>query len=230
MVVPIIQENRDNDTSTPYLWGLLIAHQCSNSRNWETWEVDLMKQLATQVAIAIQQSELYKQLQQLNTQVEQRVQQRTSELAAANICLREEIAERQRTEIALRHTNETLQALVNASPRAILMLDLQGKVKIWNPAAERMFGWTEAEVVNRPSPINLDDIQEDCSTLQSNLFQGKIYGRVELRPYKKNGDAIVLIFSAAPLTDTKGEISGIVAVIADITEQKQRAEQIRLLK
>jgi PAS domain S-box-containing protein len=237
LVVPIIQENRDSDyqnpaptTSQPYLWGLLIAHQCSHSRQWETWEVELMKQLATQVAIAIQQSELYNQLQQLNTQLEQRVQQRTAELATANISLRAEIAERQRTEIALIHTNDTLQALVTASPRAILMLDLEGNVKIWNPAAERMFGWTEAEVLDRPSPIHLDDPQEDCTTLQGSVLKGKTYARVELLRHKKDGTAIDIIFSAAPLPDTNGQISGIVAVIADITEQKQHAELLRLLQ
>jgi len=243
LVVPIIQEYRECDhpysleadsqpltVSRPYLWGLLIAHQCSHPRQWETWEVELMKQLATQVAIAIQQSELYNQLQQLNAQLEQRVQQRTAELATANVTLRAEIAERQRTEIALRHTNDTLQALVTASPRAIVMLDLAGNVKIWNPAAERMFGWSEAEVIDRPSPIRLDDPLEDCTTLQSSVLQGKTYARVELRRCRKDGSAIDLIFSAAPLPDSTGRISGIVAVIADITEQKQRDEQLRLLQ
>lgn len=55
LVVPIIQE----DT----LWGLLIAHQCSHPRKWQTGEIELMKQLANQLAIAIRQSTLYQQLQ-----------------------------------------------------------------------------------------------------------------------------------------------------------------------
>jgi PAS domain S-box-containing protein len=237
LVVPIIQENRESnelETSQPYLWGLLIAHQCNRPRQWQDWEVELMKQLATQVAIAIQQSELYKQLQHLNTQLEQRVQERTGELATVNVSLRAEISERQRTEIALRHTNETLQALVSASPRAIFMLDLEGRVKIWNPAAEQMFGWKEDEVINRPSPIllddQLDDQLEDCLTIQNSVLQGKTYTRLEMSRVKKDGSAIDIIFSAAPLPDTNGEISGLVAVIADISEQKRQAEQVRLLQ
>ncbi|MBD2199415.1 MULTISPECIES: sensor histidine kinase [Calothrix] len=226
LVVPIIQENRENLDSAPYLWGLLIAHQCSQPRQWEAWEVELMTQLATQVAIAIQQSELYNQLQQLNAQLEQRVQQRTAELAIANTSLRAEIAERQRTEIALRHTNDTLQALIKASPRAIVMLDRQGKVKIWNPAAEKMFGWTETEVLNRSNPISL----EDYPTLQQNVLQGKTYSQLEFRQQKKDGTPIDIVFSAAPLLDTDEQINGIVAVIADITEQKRQAEQVRLLQ
>lgn len=55
LVVPILQGE--------HLWGLLCAYQCSGPRCWRTFEVDLLKQLATQVAIAIQQSELYQQVQ-----------------------------------------------------------------------------------------------------------------------------------------------------------------------
>jgi PAS domain S-box-containing protein len=237
LVVPIIQENRDSeagtsqaDSATPYLWGLLIAHQCSRPRKWEGWEVELMQHLATQVAIAIQQSELYNQLQQLNAKLENRVQQRTAELADANASLRVEIVERQRTEMALRRTNDTLQALVIASPRAIIMLDCEGKVKIWNPAAEQMFGWTEAEVFDRPNPLCIDDPQSDCATLQAKVLQGATYFQSEFRQKRKGGTQIDIIFSAAPLLDGDGQISGVVAVIADVTEQKRQAEQVHLLQ
>ena len=238
LVVPIIQENRDiveeetppPSLSSPYLWGLLIVHQCSCPRQWETWEIELMQSLATQVAVAIQQSELYTQLQVLNQQLEQRVQNRTADLAASNTSLRAEILERQRTELALRHTNETLQALVRASRGAIVMLDREGRVKIWNPAAEQMFGWTEAEVLDYPSPIGLEDPKLDYPTLQANVLHGTTYSRLEFRQRTKDGLTIDIIFSAAPLTDSDGQISGIVAVIADVTEQKERAEQLRLLQ
>jgi PAS domain S-box-containing protein len=213
LVVPILQENRQAEGQTPHLWGLLIAHQCSHPREWESWEVELMKQLATQVAIAIQQSELYQRLQVFNTELELRVQQRTQELRA-------EIAERQRTEAAL-------IALITASPRAIFTLDLAGNVKIWNPAAERMFGWTEAEVIDSPSPIFLDDQMEEYNTLQQSILQGTTYSRIELQRQKKDGTPINIIFSAAPLSDTENNINGLVAVIADITERK-RLDEIRL--
>jgi diguanylate cyclase (GGDEF)-like protein len=55
LVVPIIQG--DN------LWGLLIAHHCRSPRHWRELEVNLLTQLAAQVAIAIKQSELYQQVQ-----------------------------------------------------------------------------------------------------------------------------------------------------------------------
>ncbi|WP_228056064.1 PAS domain S-box protein [Microcoleus sp. LEGE 07076] len=55
LVVPIIQHGK--------LWGLLIAHQCDEPRDWQEWEINLFHQLINQLAIAIQQSLLYQQLE-----------------------------------------------------------------------------------------------------------------------------------------------------------------------
>lgn len=236
LVVPIVQEVRkisksDNQqAATPYLWGLLIAHQCSHTRQWQTLEVELMKQLATQVAIAIQQSELYTQLQQLNTDLENRVQRRTQELARTNQALKAEIVERQRTENALLHTNQTLQSLIAASPRAIFTLDLQEKVNIWNPAAERMFGWTEAEISGQLNPVINETEVKQYRTIRQKILQGITPPSLEIHRQKKDGSEIDIVFSAAPLTDSEDRVSGIVAVVADISEQKQQAEQVHLLQ
>ncbi|MGD1858393.1 MAG: EAL domain-containing protein [Leptolyngbyaceae cyanobacterium] len=62
LIVPIIhQEN---------LWGLLIAHQCYETRQWQQSEINLFNQLAGQAAIAIHQSELYQQLRQANQELQ----------------------------------------------------------------------------------------------------------------------------------------------------------------
>ncbi len=57
LIVPILQDGG-------YLWGLLAAHQCFQVRQWQQTEIDLLEQLATQVAIAIQQSQLFNQVEQ----------------------------------------------------------------------------------------------------------------------------------------------------------------------
>ncbi|CAN1210005.1 response regulator [Tumidithrix helvetica PCC 7403] len=69
LVVPIIENE--------HLWGLLIAHQCSASRHWESFEINLLSQLADQIGIAISQSRLLAQereqrelLQQKNNDLE----------------------------------------------------------------------------------------------------------------------------------------------------------------
>lgn len=60
--------------------GVLVAHQCSRPRQWEPHEIDLLEKLATQVAIAIQQAQLYEQVQVLNSNLERQVQERTMQL------------------------------------------------------------------------------------------------------------------------------------------------------
>jgi PAS domain S-box-containing protein len=62
------------------LWGLLCVHQCQSLREWQTWEIDLLVQLANQLAIAVQQSELYSQVQRVNAELETKVAERTGEL------------------------------------------------------------------------------------------------------------------------------------------------------
>lgn len=69
LVVPILQQSQ--------LWGLLIVHQCDRPRHWQTSEIDLLRQLANQIGIAISQAELFKSL-------EAKVAVRTSELEQAN--------------------------------------------------------------------------------------------------------------------------------------------------
>ncbi|MFS8842213.1 PAS domain S-box protein [Synechococcus sp. W55.2] len=62
------------------LWGLLVAQHCQSSRPWQGWEIRLLQELSDQLAIALQQAQLYEQLQALNQTLEEKVRQRTSEL------------------------------------------------------------------------------------------------------------------------------------------------------
>ncbi|WP_017652668.1 PAS domain S-box protein [Fortiea contorta] len=62
LVVPILLKAGDENTDSQ-LWGLLVAHQCSAPREWETHQLDLLDQLTVQIAIAIQQSSIFQQAQ-----------------------------------------------------------------------------------------------------------------------------------------------------------------------
>src|SRR5438270_9769054 len=64
-----------------------------------------------------------------------------------------DVSRRQRAEEELRHANETLRALIEATPLAIVAIDSQENVSKWNSAAETMFGWSEAEVLGQPLPF-----------------------------------------------------------------------------
>ena len=65
------------------IWGLLIVHQCEVPRAWQSWEIDLLTQLATQLAIAIQQSKLFHQVQQLNGVLQGQIQEKIGQLQQA---------------------------------------------------------------------------------------------------------------------------------------------------
>ena len=62
------------------MFGLLVCHQCSRPRQWQPLEIELLEQLGTQVAIAIQQGQLYQQVQHLNENLERQVVERTAQL------------------------------------------------------------------------------------------------------------------------------------------------------
>ncbi|MCC5637557.1 PAS domain S-box protein [Nostoc sp. CHAB 5844] len=62
------------------LFGALVANQCSGPRHWQSIEIDLLQRLSEQLAIAIQQAQLYQELAELNTNLERQVEERTAQL------------------------------------------------------------------------------------------------------------------------------------------------------
>jgi PAS domain S-box-containing protein len=114
LVVPIVHSYR--------LWGILAVHQCSSARRWEPIEISLLEQLATQVAIAIQQSELYLQVQQLNAHLEFQVQERTAQLQQA---LQFEAMLKRVTD-SVRDSLDEDQILQTAVQELALVLDVRG--------------------------------------------------------------------------------------------------------
>ena len=138
-----------------------------------------------------------------------------------------DITDRKRAEEALQETNQTLQALIQASPLAIITLNADGNIKMWSPAAERIFGWTEQEVLDRPVPFVPEDKQEEFQRLHQVKLEGNSLSGLEVRRQKKDGSPIDIAFWGAPLQDAKGNIYSTMAVIADITERKRTQEALR---
>ena len=144
--MPIVYNNQ--------LWGLLCANQCSQPRNWESTEVELLEKLSIQIAIAIQKSQLYQQaqqelwerqqaeinLKQLNKELESRVAQRTTELEQINHELLLEIQRRTQAEKILKKQLAAIEATIDGI--AILR---DNKFIFMNKAHIQMFGYDTAE-------------------------------------------------------------------------------------
>lgn len=143
------------------------------------------------------------------------------------IAMVEDITGRKRMELELSETYETLRAVIKASPLAIVILDPQGKVVNWNPAAERIFGWSEPEVIGRPLPIIPEAKRQEFRALAKRVFRGETFSGFETVRETKEGSLIDVSISTALLRDAKGKIRGVLALIEEITERKRQEKAIK---
>lgn len=136
-----------------------------------------------------------------------------------------DITARKEAEEALRESNDRLRALIQTSPTAIVALDVEGKVTLWNPAAKQIFGWSEEEALGRDySYLAIPNQQRaDFETLLGRVLQGEAFTGLELLRQRQDGGQIYINVSAAPLHDAHGNVMGAMGVMQDITERK-RAE------
>lgn len=194
---------------------------------WHSLSFDNRSAILVQAVDVTERRRTEEKIRKLNDYLESSVRERTAQLAAANAELSREVSERRRAEETLRQTNHTLETLIQASPLAIIMFDPQGRVQVWNAAAERMFGWTETEMRGQLLPLGDEQERLEFQTLGEVVMQGVQFRVMDLRTHRRDGAAIDLSISAAPVADDAGRISGIVAVVNEITERKRAEEQLR---
>lgn len=146
------------------------------------------------------------------------------------IAIRFDISDRKRAEEELWETNQTLQALIQAAPVAINIIDPEGNVKLWNPAAEKMFGWSEQEVKGHPLPmIPAQEWDDYRMFLRTYLEEGNAQAGLETQRFRKDGSLIDVSVYTAPLRDAQGKVLGGMGIIADITERKRYEEALQSL-
>jgi PAS domain S-box-containing protein len=137
------------------------------------------------------------------------------------------ISERRLAEETLWETTDTLSAIIQASPMGIAILDVEGNVTLWNPAAERIFGWKKEEVLGRPLPAVPPDKREEHRALRERVLRDEAFTGMEVIHRKQDGSPIHISLSTAPLRDAAGRVCGIMSLMADITERKRTEEELR---
>jgi diguanylate cyclase (GGDEF)-like protein/PAS domain S-box-containing protein len=146
----------------------------------------------------------------------------------ASLATLRDVTERRRAESALRKERRTLEAVFQASPLPIARLDRDWNVEMWNRAGERIFGWTEDELIGRPLPL-LPATSAERRGLRERLGAGDRPLRLETRRAKKNGSPVDISMSMSALADVDGRSGGVVAIVDDITERKREEEHMRYL-
>jgi PAS domain S-box-containing protein len=120
-----------------------------------------------------------------------------------------------------------LATLIEASPLAIVTFDPEGIVTMWNPAAERIFGWSENEALGGRLPFVPADKQEEFLALRRRALLGEIFTEPELHRRRADGSPIVVSVSTSPLRRPDGTIYGIMSILTDITYVRRMEEQLR---
>ena len=119
-----------------------------------------------------------------------------------------------------------LAAIVDGSNDAIATKTLDGLVTFWNPAAERIFGYSASEIVGRPITVLFPpDRLEEETEFRRRLSQGQHIDHYETVRVHKDGRLIDISVTLSPLRDKAGNIFGVSKIARDITLRK-RAETV----
>jgi PAS domain S-box-containing protein len=138
-----------------------------------------------------------------------------------------DVTERRRREEEIRAAEERLRAIIESAPVAIVEIGQNGLVNLWNPAAERIFGWPPEEVLGRPPVWVPEDRRDEFVALSAREAQGSGYTGFETVRAHKDGRLLDVEISAAPIRDATGEVAGAMAVLSDISDRRRQAEEVR---
>jgi two-component system, NtrC family, sensor kinase len=185
LIVPIVTSRTEENsphTAVSYnpklpgrLWGLLIAHECGDTRNWEQQEIELLSQIADQMAIAIQQAELYSQVQDAAVKSDAQTQQLQATLQELRSTQQQLIQSEKMSGLGqmvagIAHEINNANNFIHAN-----LFHAQEYVKVLNEALE-LAGNACPEAAETMVSINeeleLDYIREDFGKLLNSMREG----------------------------------------------------------
>ena len=129
-----------------------------------------------------------------------------------HLCMIEDITERKKTEEALLKANDQLRmsVVVRDSRDAVTMQDLEGRILAWNPAAERIYGWSEAEALKMNIRDTIaGDLREEALEKIRQLVKSDVLEPYQVKRITKDGRTINVLLTATALLDKTGKIYAI---------------------
>jgi|GEM_PF-758252 len=147
--------------------------------------------------------------------------------------LRREIIQRKKAEAARIESAYRLQTHVKETPMGFIEWDLNFKIKDWNPAAEKIFGYSLDEVIERNgSLIIADSFKEKLPPVWSHLVNDgeadEQYRHIINENTTKAGETIICEWINTPITSREGKVIGVTSLCRDITPQVRAQEQLQI--
>ncbi len=138
-----------------------------------------------------------------------------------------DVTVRLRREEETRASEERFRAVIESAPVAIVEVGLDDKVQSWNPAAERIFGWSSEEAIGRGPLMVAPEHRDEFRLLLKRVRAGESYTGHETVRVRKDGSPVDVAISVAPIHDAHGTVIGHMAVFSDISDRKRQEEEIR---
>src|ERR1700741_4223417 len=126
--------------------------------------------------------------------------------------------------------DERLQALIDSSPLALVEFGLDTRIRLWNPAAERIFGWSRDDIIDRGGlPMAPASKREEAEALFARVIPGESVNDFETVRLRRDGTLVAVSIAAAPVRDASGHVIGNLVAYTDITERKEQEERLQAL-
>jgi PAS domain S-box-containing protein len=128
------------------------------------------------------------------------------------------------------HQEEQLQALIDSSPLGLVEFGLDRRIRLWNPASERIFGWSREEMIGRRDlPLAPPSKRAEAEELFERVRSGESVSDHETVRRRKDGTLVDVSIASAPVTDASGRVVGNMVAYTDITERKAQEQEVHRL-
>jgi PAS domain S-box-containing protein len=133
----------------------------------------------------------------------------------------EDITTRKKYEEMLRISEARYRGLIQSSGEAIIGNDPGGNIISWNPAAERLCGYKEGEVIGKPMNLLVPaGSQGDLSGILNRVHRGESIRRYEMKMMRKGGAVLDVLITISPILGEYGAVIGASSIARDITGEK----------